>query len=219
MVPVCPSRTFQKPPAFFKQLYKITGKTIWGDCMKKSEKLKGKAAVAKRKKQYTRYAVAATAVIVVLLIAGFYLFNPFVAKNGDTVAIYFTGTLDNGTIVQSNVNSTPFVFTIGKEDIRPYGLPDAVIGMQKNETRTVILPPEKAFGKYDPSLVQIVNRSTLPPDSSFVVGQGYQLVRKSDNAVAYVTILNVTPETVAWDGNLDLAGQNLTLKLTLVQIL
>ena len=70
--------------------------------MKKSEKLKGKAAVANRKKQYTRYGVAAAAVIVVVLIVGFYLFNPFVAKKGDTVMIYYTGSLENGTALQQS---------------------------------------------------------------------------------------------------------------------
>lgn len=186
--------------------------------MKKSEKVKGKEAVAARKKQMRQYAVGIVAVLIVAAAIAFYFFNPFYAKAGDTVAIYFTGTLDNGTVVESNLNTTPFVFTIGNEETIPYGLPDAVIGMQQNETKTVILPPEKAFGKYNPSLVQVVNRSSLPPDTSFIVGQEYQIVRKSDNAIARVVIMNVTPDVVTWDGNHALAGQNLSLKLTLVQI-
>lgn len=142
------------------------------------------------------------AVAILVIIAGilFYYFNPFFVKNGDTVAIYFTGTLDNGTIVGSNVNSTPFVLTIGKTETIPSGLPDAVIGMQQNETKTVILHPEKAFGVYQPSLVQTVNLSSLPPNTTFVVGQSYDIIRKSDNAVAHVKIINVTPSTVTWDG-------------------
>ena len=87
--------------------------------MKKSEKLKGKTAVAERKKQYTRYAVAAAAVIVVLLIVGFYLFNPFVAKKGDTVMVYYTGTLENGTDLYSNLERDPLIFTIGNNTVIP----------------------------------------------------------------------------------------------------
>jgi peptidylprolyl isomerase len=186
--------------------------------MKKSEKVKGKEAVAARKKQVRQYAVVAVVVLVVAAAIAFYLFNPFYAKTGDTVAVYFIGTLDDGSVVESNLDSTPFVFTIGEEEIMPYGLPDTVIGMQQNETKTVILSPEKAFGVYDPSLVQTVNLSSLPSNTSFIEGQDYQIVRKSDNAIAHVKIINVTPSTVTWDGNHDLAGKNLTLRITLAQI-
>jgi peptidylprolyl isomerase len=187
--------------------------------MKKSEKVKGKEAVAARKKKMKQYAMGIIVVMIVAAAIAFYFFNPFFAKSGDTVAIYFTGTFDNGTVVQSNVNSTPFVFTLGSKETLPYGLSDAVIGMQPNESKMVVLPPEKAFGKYDPALIQVVNRSTLPSDTAFVTGQDYQVIRKSDNAVAHVKIINVTPSTVAWDGNHVFAGQNLTLTVTLVQII
>jgi len=187
--------------------------------MKKSEKVKGKEAVAARKKQTRPYIIGFVIVLVIAASIAYYFFNPFYAKSGDTVAIYYSGTLDNGKVVDSNLNSTPFVFTIGSGRVMPYGLPETVIGMQKNETKTVVLSPEKAFGIYDPSLVQVVNRSTLPSDTDFIAGQDYKVIRKSDNAVAHVKILNVTPSTVAWDGNHALAGQNLTLTVTLVQII
>ena len=186
--------------------------------MKRSEKEKGKAAVATRNKKLKQYAVVFIVILAVTAAILFYFFNPFFAKTGDTVAIYYTGTLDNGTVIESNLGAEPFAFTLGKTDVIPYGLPDAVIGMQQNETKTVVLPPAKAFGVYNPSLVQTVNLSSLPENTTFVVGQPYEIIRKSDSAVAHVKIIDVTPTTVTWDGNSDLAGQNLTLKITLVQI-
>lgn len=186
--------------------------------MKKTEKQKGRERTEAQKKQLQYIIGGVVAALVIVTIIGYVFFNPSGAKTGDKVAVYYTGTLENGTVVESNVDTTPFVFTLGKEETIPSGLPDAVIGMQPNETKTVILAPEHAFGKYDPTLVQVVNRSSLPPNSSFVVGQDYQIVRKADNAVAHVKILEVTPDTVTWDGNSALAGQNLTLTLTLVRI-
>src|SRR5512145_1402233 len=143
---------------------------MWETTMKKSEKVKGKERVAVKKKQTMM--IAATVVVVLILSAAswFFFLDPSIVRSGDTVAIYYTGTLDNGTVVDSNLNFTPIVFTIGKDEIIPYGLPDAVIGMRQNETKTIILPPEKAFGKYDPALIQVVNRSTLPPETSLTVG-------------------------------------------------
>ena len=120
--------------------------------MKKSEKLKGKVAVANRKKQYTRYGVAAVAVIVVALIVGFYLFNPFVAKNGDTVTIYYTESFANGTELYTNLDGDPLVFTIGNKTVIQ-GLEEAVIGMAPNTTKTVNISFDKAYGPYREDLI------------------------------------------------------------------
>jgi peptidylprolyl isomerase len=197
----------------------VLGTAIAGEeNMNKSEKVKGKEAVAAKKKQMRKYAIVILAVMVVFAGIAFYFFNPFFARSGETVAVYYVGTLDNGTVVESNLNSTPMVFTLGTEGTIPYGLSDAVIGMQQNETKTVVLSPEKAFGKYDPSLVQVVQRSSLPVNTTLEPEQELTITRKADGAVARVTIINVTPETVAWDGNHVLAGQNITLTLTLAQI-
>jgi peptidylprolyl isomerase len=186
--------------------------------MKKSEKVKGKERVAVKKKQNMMIAAGVVVVLILSAASWFFFLDPSIARSGDTVAIYYTGTLNNGTVVESNLNFTPIIFTIGKDEIIPFGLPDAVIGMRQNETKTVVLPPEKAFGKYDPKLIQVVNRSTLPPGTNFTVGAVFNVVRKPDNAVAHVRIMNVTSDTVTWDANREFTGEDLTLRLTLAQI-
>lgn len=182
--------------------------------MKKSEKLKGKAAVANRKKEYTRYAVVAAAVIVILIVAGFYLFNPSVAKNGDTVMVYYTGTFENGTIFDSNLGRAPLIFTIGNTSVIP-GFEEAVIGMSVNSTKIVDIPVDKTYGPHLDSLILVVNRSTLPKDIEPVVGKFYT-VQRSDGAAAQVRIINVTNNTVTFDQNHLLAGQNLTYTIQFV---
>jgi len=180
--------------------------------MKKSEKLKGKAAVANRKKQSTRYAVAAAAVIVVLLVIGFYLFNPSVAKYGDTVMVYYTGSYENGTEFDSHMNGDPLIFKIGNNSVIP-GFEEAVIGMTVNSTKTVHIPVDKAYGPHLDSLVHVVNRSTLSKDIEPVVGNSYVITRKADGAVSHVLITNITNDTVTLDENHQLAGQNLTFTI------
>jgi peptidylprolyl isomerase len=182
--------------------------------MKKSEKLKGKAAVANRKKQYTRSAVAAAAVIIVLIVAGFYLFNPTLAKNGDTVMVYYTGTFENGTVFDSNLDQAPLIFTIGNTSVIP-GIEEAVIGMSVNSTKTVFIPVDKAYGPHLDSLVLVVNRSSLPADIEPVVGKFYS-IQRSDGATTQVRITNVTNDTVTFDQNHLLAGQNLTYTIQFV---
>ena len=180
--------------------------------MKKSEKLKGKAAVANRKKQYTQYAVVAGVVILVLLIVGFYLFNPFVAKKGDTVMIYYTGAFENGTVFVDNLNSEPLVFTIGNGTVIR-GIEEAVIGMAPNSTRTVNIPFDKAYGPVRQDFILVMNRSALPEDIDPVVGNVYSIERKEDGAIAQVRVTNVTNDKVTLDENHLLAGMNLTYTL------
>jgi peptidylprolyl isomerase len=177
--------------------------------MKKSEKLKGKAAVANRKQQYTKYALAALSVIIILSLIGFYLFNPSVAKTGDTVMVYYIGTYENGTVFDSNVDGDPLIFTIGNKSVIT-GFEEAVIGMSINSTKTVFIPVDKAYGPHLDSLVHVVNRSTLSADMEPVVGNRYVITRKADGAVSRVTIINVTNDTVTLDENHMLTGQNLT---------
>jgi peptidylprolyl isomerase len=184
-------------------------------CMKKSEKMKGKAAVAQRKHQFTRYALAATAVIVVLIIIGFYFFNPFVAKNGDTVMVYYTGSFDNGTEFASNLDGDPLIFTIGNKTVIP-GLEEAIMGMAPNTTKTVRIPAEKAYGPYRQDLVLTMNRSLLPADIEPVIGNTYSIHRNADGAVAYVRLLNFTNDTLLFDQNHLLAGENLTYTLQFI---
>jgi hypothetical protein len=52
--------------------------------------------------------------IIVIAVLWFVIFNPPVAKTGDIVAVYYTGTLDDGTVFDSNLNGIPLY--LGKWD-------------------------------------------------------------------------------------------------------
>lgn len=184
--------------------------------MKKSEKVKGTEAVLARKKKMQQYIIGIVVVLVVVAAVAFYFFNPFFAKAGDTVSVYYTGSLADGTVFDSHVNGTPMVFTIGSGKVIP-GFEEAIIGMAPNTTKTVQIPMAKAYGAYDPSLVQTLNRSDIAIENP-VSGNLYSIRRLSDNAVAYVKIVNVTSDTITIDQNHDLAGKDLVFTITLVDI-
>jgi FKBP-type peptidyl-prolyl cis-trans isomerase 2 len=115
----------------------------------------------------------------------------------------------NGTVVESNVNRTPFEFTLGNASDIPPGFQDAIVGMSVNQSKTVTIPV---------AIIRTVNRTGLLQNITLVEGQLYTIHRKTDNAVSVVKILNVTPTTVTWDENGLLAGQNLTFTIRLVGI-
>ena len=190
---------------------------VYKSIMKKSEKIKGKEAVAARKKKQVQYGIIAAAGIILVALFGFAMFNPFVAKTGDTVNVFYTGTLDDGTVFDTNMNATPLAFTVGKGMVIP-GFDEAVVGMAANDVKTVRIPSEKAYGSYNNSLIHIMNRSAFPANVTPVAGQYYAIKSLTDGTVSYVKIINVTQSTITLDENHELAGQNLTFSIRLAGI-
>ena len=136
---------------------------------------------------------------------------------GDIVSVYYTGMLENGTVFNSNVNGTPLTFILGNASVID-GFRDAVTGMTINEEKTVNISYDKAYGPYNTSLIRVVPRMGALGNKTFIVGKSYTVRRTSDNALSVVKILNVTRDTLTWDENNPLAGQNLTYWIKLVSI-
>jgi len=190
---------------------------LYTGIMKKSEKLKGKQAVALKKKTQLQYGLLAGAGVVIVAILLLMVFNPFVVKSGDTVNVFYTGTLDDGTVFDSNVNGTPLIFTVGKGTVIP-GFEEAVVGMAVNNEKTVRISPEKAYGLYNASFVHVMNRTAFPSNLTPVVGQYYSVRSTIDGSESSVQVINVTASTITLDANHALAGQNLTFSIRLAAI-
>lgn len=173
-----------------------------------------------KREQKRNLLVSVSVAIVIILAAAcaFVVLTPQMATNGDTVSVYYTGAFDNGTVFDSNINSTnPIVFTLGNSSVMP-GFEDAVAGMSVNQVKTVTIPPEKAFGAYNPTLVQTVNRTGPIANTTFAIGQTYTIHDKVSNTNTSIKILNVTPTTITWDANNPLAGQNITFTIKLADV-
>ena len=124
---------------------------------------------------------------------------------------------ENGTVISTNLNSTPLEVTVGDPESIP-GLSDAIAGMGVNQKRTVVIPYDQAYGPYRSDLIRVVNRTGLIANTSFIEGQYFTIHRRTDNAISMVRILNITPSTVTWDENHPLAGQNLTFTVQVVSL-
>ena len=138
------------------------------------------------------------------------------AKDGDTVKVDYTLTLEDGTVYDTSSGKEPIEFTIGENKLIP-GFEDAVKGMKVGETKTVTIPPEEGYGMPNANLVQVVDRSQLPADLTPVVGQ-YINGQSSDGTVQSFLITAITDTTITVDGNSPLAGKTLKFELTLVEV-
>jgi peptidylprolyl isomerase len=145
------------------------------------------------------------------------------AKKGDRVKVHYTGKLDDGSIFDSSECgdsdcgcSGPLEFTVGEGEVIP-GFDQAIEGMSIDETRSVHIPVEQAYGERMEEMVAQVPRGELPADMVPEVGQQLEVTQEDGN-VFQVVITEVTDDQVTIDANHPLAGQNLNFDIRLVEI-
>jgi FKBP-type peptidyl-prolyl cis-trans isomerase 2 len=139
-----------------------------------------------RKRMCTLWASFALAVVLILLSAGLVAagiisMSRHEVKPGDLVRCHITAELKDGSLiyttdaaragktgaVKAAVFREPPCFNAidiiaGEEGPVP-GLRDALIGMHAGEQRTLVLPPEKAFGKVDKSMLKTYDCVKISP--------------------------------------------------------
>ncbi|TFK02889.1 brain-specific angiogenesis inhibitor 1 [Platysternon megacephalum] len=65
---------------------------------------------------------------------------------GDTVEIHYTGSLEDGQIIDTSLSRDPLQVELGKRQVIP-GLEQSLLDMCVGEKRRVIIPPQLAYGK------------------------------------------------------------------------
>jgi peptidylprolyl isomerase len=138
------------------------------------------------------------------------------AKQGDTVSVHYTGTLSDGTIFDTSADRDPLRFTIGQHRVIP-GFENAVVGMDLGESKTVDIPVHEAYGPRDERMITQVARGDIPASVKLALNDRLQ-VRRQDGGTMVVTVTKISDTNVTLDGNHPLAGQDLTFKIELVEI-
>jgi peptidylprolyl isomerase len=137
------------------------------------------------------------------------------AKQGDTVRVHYTGTLDDGQEFDSSRGHDPLTFTIGEGAVIQ-GFDDAVTGMAVGDEKRVTIPAAEAYGPRRDELTVQIPRTELPSDLE--IEEGTQLRMEQGEQSVVVTVREMDDETVTLDANHPLAGQSLTFDLRLVEI-
>ena len=138
------------------------------------------------------------------------------AKNGDTVKVHYTGTLEDGTVFDSSLNTEPLEFTLGGGKTIE-GFENAILGMKVGEKKTVDIPSDQAYGEYNEEWVLEMERSEFPEDIEIEIGQQLPMMTQ-DGSVFYVTVVAVSETAVTVDANHRLAGKDLTFEIELVEV-
>jgi len=138
------------------------------------------------------------------------------AKNGDTVKVHYTGTLEGGEIFDSSRDKDPLEFTVGGGQLIK-GFDEAVVGMAQGESKSVTIHAEEAYGLHREQMVFQVGKDQLPNGLNPKVGQQLR-TETADGHPLIVTVTEVEEEKVTLDANHPLAGKDLTFDIELVEI-
>ena len=139
-----------------------------------------------------------------------------VVKDGDRVAVHYTGTLEDDTVFDTSVEREPLEFAIGEGGLVK-GFEEAVVGMAVGDKKTFTVVAKDAYGEHNTEHVVEVPRSQLPADLKPQIGMMLD-GQRDDGAKTTVLIVAVSKDTIVIDGNHALAGRDLTFNIELVEI-
>lgn len=140
-----------------------------------------------------------------------------IAEKGKKIQVHYTGTLSDGEVFDSSRGRSPLEFTVGAGQMIP-GFDKGVEGMRVGEERTLVLPPDLAYGTKRNDRVFSVSRDVMPENYEPSVGDSLQMMTRGGTPMS-VTVTSVGEDSVELDANHRLAGKELTFKVELMEIL
>ncbi len=134
----------------------------------------------------------------------------------DSVLVSYTASLDSGEVVESVPESKPIPVSIGSGRILQ-AVEASLLGMEPNDSRTVKIFPEDAYGLYHKTLVHEVPLETFSDKIKPRPGMILSLSIEKDGQEQQVpaTVLGISNESVTIDYNHPLAGKAITYEVKL----
>ncbi len=134
---------------------------------------------------------------------------------GKRVSLEYTLTLEDQTVVDTNVGKDPLVYTHGAREIIP-GLEKQLTGLKVGDTKNVEVPPAESYGEVDPNRFQEIPTENVPEEARSV-GKKLQ-GRGPDGQMMFAQVTEVKENTVIVDLNHPLAGKSLFFAVKVLKI-
>lgn len=135
----------------------------------------------------------------------------------DDLVVLFKYTLsdsDGNELDTSGDDAMPYLH--GAENIVP-GLEREMTGKKVGDAFEVVVAPEDGYGEYQDGAMQRVERNAFPEGVDIQVGMPFML-EAPDGALVTIWITDVDDESVAFDTNHPLAGEELHFAIEITRI-
>ena len=136
-------------------------------------------------------------------------------NEGKKVKVHYVGTLSDGTQFDSSRESgQPLEFVCMSGMMIP-GFDAAVNEMEVGETHTVKIAPEDAYGPRDDEALLEIPFSRMPNSEQLKVGDNLYIGMENGMSMPAVVVAK-TDDTITFDMNHPLAGEELTFEIELL---
>ena len=136
-------------------------------------------------------------------------------KEGSTVRLVYTGTLDDGTVFGYAKPEAPMEFQTGM-DLTIDGFEREISQMEAGEKKTFTLGIYDAYGEYLDHLVEAVPVEYVPL-KNVEFGMRVQMTGENGEKIP-VTIKDITSKEIIFDMNHPLAGKELTFEVEILSV-
>lgn len=123
---------------------------------------------------------------------------------------------DEGTLLDKSPADAPLAYLHGHKNIIP-GLEKGLEGERVGVEKAVIVPPVDAYGEYNPSLRQELERSMFPKDAPVELGMRFRAGTPEGGQVV-VRVTDISDDKVTVDANHELAGKNLNFTVKVREV-
>ena len=136
-------------------------------------------------------------------------------EDGSKVQLHFSVAIENGVeIDNTRSRDEPVSLVIGDCNLLP-GFEKALFGLRAGDRRTVSLPPEDAFGEWNPENVQRFD--TVKFEQRPEVGHMIEFEDKA-KASLFGVVMSVEDDITEIDFNHPLAGKNITFAVEIFKV-
>ena len=137
-------------------------------------------------------------------------------EKGNVVKLHYAAKIGD-RVIDTTRDKTPLEFKVGEGQVLK-GLDEAVVGLENGAKKTVVIPPEKGYGKRkDDFLTKMPRKKSNEPEKG--IKEGTIVRYKTEKGVfKYATVKKVEETNVTLDLNHPLAGQTLTFDLEILAV-
>ncbi|MDJ0957668.1 MAG: FKBP-type peptidyl-prolyl cis-trans isomerase [Arenicellales bacterium] len=135
-----------------------------------------------------------------------------VIENGSNVALEYTLSLTDGSVVGSNVGEEPLTYTQGGKQILP-ALEEALIGMRAGDEKKVTLSADDGYGQVRDDAFREVPLEQIPEEARHV-----DALLSVPGRQGNIRVHEIRESTAVLDFNHPLAGEVLTFDIRIMSV-